>query len=81
MDSRTRFIALGAALAGLGVAAGAFGAHALADSVPPERLDTFDTAVRYHLIHALGLVLVGILAGDNLPASLERVGWAFAALS
>jgi uncharacterized membrane protein YgdD (TMEM256/DUF423 family) len=32
-----------------GVAAGAFGAHALAGRIPPERLVTFDTAVRYQL--------------------------------
>lgn len=28
-----------------------------------QRLDTFETAARYHLVHALAVVLSGILAG------------------
>ena len=43
-----------------GVAAGAFGAHALQAAVSPERIDIWETASQYHLIHAaviLGLAL------------------------
>ena len=39
------------------VAAGAFGAHALAATVTPERLAVWETASQYHLIHGAGLVL------------------------
>jgi uncharacterized membrane protein YgdD (TMEM256/DUF423 family) len=40
----------------LGVAAGAFGAHALAARLAPDRLELFELAVRYQLIHALALI-------------------------
>jgi uncharacterized membrane protein YgdD (TMEM256/DUF423 family) len=47
--------ATGALLAMLAVAAGAFGAHALATRVPADRLAIFEIAVRYQMYHALGL--------------------------
>ncbi len=50
---------LGALLAGIGVVAGAFGAHALQDFVPANRLDTFETAVRYQMYHAIVLFALG----------------------
>ena len=53
---------LAALLGGLGVAIGAFGAHALHDTlVRAGRLDTFETAVRYQFFHVLALVAVGVL--------------------
>jgi uncharacterized membrane protein YgdD (TMEM256/DUF423 family) len=63
------FLAAGALLAGLGVAAGAFGAHALEASVSPDRLQTFETAVRYQMYHALALLLLGVM-----PASGVELG-------
>ena len=45
----------------LGVALGAFGAHGLKNAVSdPSLLDTWETAARYHLIHALALGLVAM---------------------
>ena len=43
-------------LAGVGVAAGAIGTHFLKETLklPPEKLQTFETAVRYQMYHALG---------------------------
>lgn len=52
---RTVF-ALGSALAALGVALGAFGAHTLKTLIAPEMLAVFETGVRYQMIHALGLL-------------------------
>lgn len=52
---------IGALLALLGVALGAFGAHLLGDMLPAARLETFETAVRYQMYHALGLVALGAL--------------------
>jgi uncharacterized membrane protein YgdD (TMEM256/DUF423 family) len=70
-------IAVGGVLGLLGVAAGAFGAHALEGAVTPERLAVFETAARYHLVHALAIVLAGAMAAW-LP--LARVaGWLFTA--
>jgi uncharacterized membrane protein YgdD (TMEM256/DUF423 family) len=48
------------ALLALATACGAFGAHALKGQVPPERLQVWDTAVRYHFFQALGLLGVGV---------------------
>jgi uncharacterized membrane protein YgdD (TMEM256/DUF423 family) len=52
------------AIAGLLVAAattcGAFGAHALQSRLSPDRLHVFETAVRYHFFHALGLLAIGL---------------------
>jgi uncharacterized membrane protein YgdD (TMEM256/DUF423 family) len=72
------FIVLGALLAAAAVAAGAFGAHALAARLTPDRLATWETAARYHMYHALGLLLVG-LAADRLPPAANVAGWLFVA--
>jgi uncharacterized membrane protein YgdD (TMEM256/DUF423 family) len=56
------FLISGAILAGLGVAIGAFGAHALKALLEAtNRTDTFETAVRYQFYHALALLVVGLL--------------------
>lgn len=64
---------LGALLAFLGVALGAFGAHALTDILSPGQLETYQTAVRYQMFHALGLLALGAL-----PARSQRATpWLF----
>jgi uncharacterized membrane protein YgdD (TMEM256/DUF423 family) len=70
------FVTLGALAAALGVALGAFGAHALRAKLSPELLAVYRTGVEYHFYHALGLVLVG-LAALHLPDStpLRAAGW------
>lgn len=60
------WIVLGCILAGLGVAAGAFGAHALEHTISPDLLAVYETAARYQLIHALALLFVG-LASERWP--------------
>ncbi len=62
-------IMTGALLAGLAVMLGAFGAHALKAKVSPEELSVFDTAVKYHMAHALGLILIGVL-GFHFPKEI-----------
>ena len=57
-----RWAAAAAALGAVGVALGAFGAHALEDAVTPDRLETWRTAAQYHLVHALAGVVAGALA-------------------
>ena len=54
------FVLMGALLGGLSVAAGAFGAHALAAQLSEKALSSFETGARYQMYHALGLVAVGI---------------------
>ena len=53
-----RFFALGSLSALIGVAAGAFGAHALKARLAPELLAAFETGVRYQLVHSLALLAV-----------------------
>jgi len=56
-DRASRGAAIAGALFGLtGVAAGAFGAHALRSRLDAGALAIFDTAVRYQLVHALALL-------------------------
>lgn len=62
MTGSLRLAAVAAGLGALGVALGAFGAHALADMVTPERLATWRTAASYHQVHALAGVVAGGLA-------------------
>ena len=58
MAPRPRIV-IGAALAALAVALGAFGAHALEGRLTPERLETWETAARLHIVHAVALVALG----------------------
>jgi uncharacterized membrane protein YgdD (TMEM256/DUF423 family) len=60
---------VGAVLALLAVAFGAFGAHALRDIVTPERLQTFETGVRYQMYHALALLVMSVLPLKNYRAA------------
>lgn len=72
------FLALGALLAGLAVALGAFGAHGLKGRVGPDLLAIYETAARYHMYHALALMVVGLSAraGEASPL-LKGAGWLF----
>lgn len=72
-------IALGAVLAGIGVAAGAFGAHGLSDILTQQRLNVYETAVRYHLIHAVALVVTGVLAAAVPTVQVMLTGYLFLA--
>ncbi|MEX0844618.1 MAG: DUF423 domain-containing protein [Balneolaceae bacterium] len=66
-------------LLALAVAAGAFGAHALKNTLSPERLETWQTAVQYHAWHALGLLLIALIGTQfqiviTWPASFILAG-------
>ena len=56
----SRTLAAAGLLLGLATVCGAFGAHALKAHLSAERLQLWDTAVRYHFFHALGLLGVGL---------------------
>jgi uncharacterized membrane protein YgdD (TMEM256/DUF423 family) len=70
------FLVLGALASMLAVVFGAFGAHALRAKLAPDLLAIYQTAVQYHFWHALGLLLIGVLA-IHMPASLtlKWAGW------
>lgn len=77
MNVYKRFLAVGAISALFAVAAGAFGAHGLRSSLSPEMLSVFETAVRYQMYHALGLVAVGILEPTVRGGLVRACGWCF----
>jgi uncharacterized membrane protein YgdD (TMEM256/DUF423 family) len=58
----TRWIAIGSLSAALSVILGAFGAHALKDTLAPDQLAVWNTAVHYHALHALALIAFGVIA-------------------
>lgn len=49
-------------LGALGIALGAFGAHALRARLAPEKLAVWNTAVDYHLLHAVALLALALYA-------------------
>jgi uncharacterized membrane protein YgdD (TMEM256/DUF423 family) len=60
-----RILLWGIALALVSVILGAFGAHALKAILNPEKLQSFETGVRYQFIHALALILLAIYKQQN----------------
>ncbi|MAE86266.1 MAG: hypothetical protein CMB80_26260 [Flammeovirgaceae bacterium] len=73
-----QFSILGAVLGGLVVAIGAFGAHALNPILEAnQRVDTFETAVQYHMFHALALLIVGVITKEKTHRLLKSVGYLF----
>lgn len=56
------FLLLGSLSAFIAVAAGAFGAHMLRGRLTPDLVSTFETGVRYQLVHAVALLFVGLAA-------------------
>lgn len=73
------FLLLGALSAGISVAAGAFGAHALREKVEPRLLEVFQTGAQYQMYHALALVAVGLFASRWPSTMINSAGWLFLA--
>lgn len=67
-------IAAGAINMFIAVAAGAFGAHALKQSLSPEMLAIWQTAVHYQMVHALGLIAIALLMPRFDQVMLKRAG-------
>src|SRR5262245_6205914 len=77
--SRT-FLLVGAVFGFLGVAFGAFGAHALRSRLSPEMLAVFETGVRYQMYHAFAILIVAAVIGHLGEARLLGLsGWLFTA--
>lgn len=71
------FLALGSVNMALAVALGAFGAHALKARLAESWLGAYQTGNEYHFYHALGLILVGLIAlGRPRNIWLGVAGWA-----
>lgn len=73
MPLARRCIAAGALLMAVAVMLGAFGAHGLQGHLTPKQLASYQTGVQYHLLHALGLLVVGIVV--QLTTESPRLRW------
>ncbi len=69
---RTNSVIAGGMFLFFGIAFGAFGAHALKESLTAEQLVSFETGVRYMIYHGLGLLALG-LAADKFTFDLKIV--------
>ncbi len=81
-----RWIAIGALLAAIGVALGAYGAHGLKDTLSragfvgddlSHRIAIFETAVRYQMFHAIALILTGLALQHRESPAWRFAAWAF----
>jgi uncharacterized membrane protein YgdD (TMEM256/DUF423 family) len=72
------WIKIGAIVGGLGVMAGAFGAHLLKSQLSSRGMEVFEIAARYQMYHVPAIIAVGLLAlhGRNGKA-LTMAGWLF----
>jgi uncharacterized membrane protein YgdD (TMEM256/DUF423 family) len=66
-----RTLAAAGVLLALATVCGAFGAHALKTQLAPERLQLWETAVRYQFFQALGLLGIGLTL-RVIPAAALR---------
>ena len=68
----------GIAFALIGVMLGAFGSHALKSVLAPDKLQSFETGVRYQLIHSLALIALSIYCQINKTNDFlnKGIGWA-----
>ncbi|WP_110928279.1 DUF423 domain-containing protein [Bacillus massiliglaciei] len=69
------FIIIGAINAFLAVALGAFGAHGLEGKIPDKYLQIWHTGVTYQMFHAVGLLIIGLLAAKIPGSLLNWSGW------
>lgn len=58
---------------------GAFGTHALRERVSERDLAIWQTGVQYHTLHAVMLVVVGLLAAHDSRPQIARIGNLFVA--
>lgn len=71
------WIRMGSILMFVAVALGAFGAHGLRGRLSPELMAVFETGVRYHFYHGLGLFAVAWLSEAHPSGLIAGAGWAF----
>jgi uncharacterized membrane protein YgdD (TMEM256/DUF423 family) len=73
------FLLIGTVFGFLAVGLGAFGAHGLRGRLSPEMLAVFETGVRYHMYHALALILTSLLMARMGGWLVIAAGWCFVA--
>lgn len=56
-----RHIMVGAVICSLYILLSAFGAHGLEGKITPNQLATFNTGLRYMIIHGIGIILISLV--------------------
>ena len=59
----------------LAVIMGAFATHGLKQRLSAEMLGVFNTGAQYHFYHAIGLILVGLVAAHISTPGIKWSGW------
>ncbi|WP_100405772.1 DUF423 domain-containing protein [Bacillus solitudinis] len=72
------FLLIGSIIMALAVAIGAFGAHGLEPRLSERMMKNYQTGVQYHMIHGIGLLIVGVAALKlTTSTALNGAGWSF----
>ena len=69
-----RWLGMGAILGFLAVLAGTFAAHGLDQRLSPRMLNVFEVAVRYHMYHALAMILAALVDARSSSRWAARAG-------
>ena len=65
------WLMIGSLMGFLAVIAGTFAAHGLDQHLSPQMLEVFETGARYHMYHALAILIAAVIQGQyttRLPA-------------
>jgi uncharacterized membrane protein YgdD (TMEM256/DUF423 family) len=76
MNTKRVFV-IAALLSLTAVILGAFGAHSLREVLPTERLESFETGVRYQFYHSFALFLTGLFFHHFPGGKLKLASWFF----
>jgi uncharacterized membrane protein YgdD (TMEM256/DUF423 family) len=81
MDMERLFVIVGSIIMFCGVSAGAFGAHALSSHFEshPDLQTSYETAIRYLMIHGLAILAVAWASGRWPGALVNTAGYLFVA--
>jgi uncharacterized membrane protein YgdD (TMEM256/DUF423 family) len=71
------FLLIGALAGVVAVALGAFAAHSLRSRLSPDMMTVFETGVRYHMYHALALLLTSAVMSRVGGRAIVAAGWLF----
>jgi uncharacterized membrane protein YgdD (TMEM256/DUF423 family) len=72
-----KFLIIAAFFGFFDVVAGAFASHNLREVLPPERMELWETAVRYAMYHTIALFLTGSLMEKFPVVQLRMAAWSF----
>ncbi|MBZ0263728.1 DUF423 domain-containing protein [bacterium] len=74
---KDKILGIGAVFGFSGVALGAFGAHGLKPLLSPELLTIYETGIQYHLIHAVVILIIALIARNNYSTRVWYSALAF----